>query len=181
MKLFREIAKELSIVILGILVALAINNYVQNRKNKQFLQESISLIQTEQAENLQKLQKSITSQKESIQIYQKNITADSLSIAELIAKSKGFTTINLSQSAWSKLLSKHVELVDYKMFKSLTKIENQLGFIDDIKVRLGDVGFDRALKTDKASKQLVLTLMQDLVRAEEELAEEYRHFNELTN
>ncbi len=180
MKLFREIAKELLVVILGILVALAINNYVQDRKNKQFLKESITLIQTEQAVNAQKLQKSIARQKESIQIYQQHIDADSLSIAELIARSKGFTTINLSQSAWSKLLSKHVELVDYKLFKSLTKIENQLAFIDDIKLRLGDVGFDRALKTDKASKQLVLTLMQDLVRAEEELAEEYAYFNEIT-
>ena len=124
--MLKEILKELIIVVLGVFIALLINNIIQENKNQTFVEKSIELIKIEQNENLEHLQQTIESQDKFIMILKEEINNNDLSFGEVVQKAKGFSIPSISTTAWDKLLSNHLELVDYEHIKSLNRIEKQV-------------------------------------------------------
>ena len=177
--MLKEILKELIIVVLGVFIALLINNIIQEKKNQRFVEKSIELIKIEQNENLEHLQKTIESHDKFILILKEEINNTEITFGEVVQKAKGFSVPSISITAWDKLLSNHLELVDYEDIKSLNRIEKQVLFLEDIKSRLGEIAYEKANKKDSESKGLILSLIQDLRRAEVNLIENYKEFNQI--
>lgn len=177
--MLKEILKELIIVVLGVFIALLINNIIQEKKNQSFVENSIELIKIEQNENLEHLQKTIESQEKFIMILKEELNNNELTFGEIVQKAKGFSIPSVSTTAWDKLLSNHLELVDYDYIKALNRIEKRVIFLEDIKSRLGEIAYEKANNKDSESKSLILTLIQDLIRSEIILVEDYKDFNKM--
>ena len=175
----KEILKELTIVTIGVFIALFVNNILQEKKNNSFVIKSLKLIEIEQNENLEHLQNVIESQDLFIEVLKKELNNNKLSFGDIVMKANGFSIPSISTTAWDKLLSNHLELVEYNYIKSLNRIEKRVIFLEDIKSRLGEIAYENANQKDSESKGLLLSLIQDLKRAEISLVEDYKEFNQM--
>lgn len=178
-KLLKEFVKEILIIIIGVFIALIINNHIQEKRNHSFVQKSLSLIEQEQNENLLRLQNVIESHEKFIETFKNEVKNEDLTIGDVVLKSGGFSIPQISLTAWDKLLSNHLELVEYDYIKHLSRIEQQVIFLEDIKSRLGEVVYRSLGKSDPESKEIVLSLIKDLERAEVNLVERYESFGKL--
>jgi len=175
---FKDIFKELFVVTLGVLIALGINSFVQERKDAAFLQKSLTLIRAEHQDNLEKMKNAVASHKE-LKTFITNNVGDDRAVGEIILQGKGFQAVTISRTAWNKLLSKHIELIDYDILQSLNNVENKITFMEEHHRSFGEVGYQRVLQKDQDSKLLISFMLQDVINAEEGLVKEYEDFEKL--
>lgn len=120
---FIEIVKEITPVIIGILVALLINNWNEERQNTIFVNDVLQSISIELEENKKKLEQEIPKQKMLIDSIKYYLSKDEISLLEILSIADGFTIPTIKNTSWRAFFSKDIRLVGYSIISELTNIE----------------------------------------------------------
>lgn len=171
--------KEMIPVILGILIALFINDWKEKRDNDQFLNVVMSSISEELKENKAELTKLIGEHKQlldTLVLYKEN---EEVSIGTIISKAKGIRTVSIKNTAWQTLMNSHIDLVEYEKISLLTNIAEGKANINTKFERLTDLIYEKISSTDGLDKELFYITVNDLLYIEGDLLESHEQFLKL--
>ncbi len=172
MKQLNPIIKETVPVIIGVLIALFINNWNEDRKDKKYLSQIFSSIEKELEESLLDIERVIPKQMESVDSVQKYLNNQEVSIYTVITRANGVHAPRIKTNAWKAIANSKIELIAYDKLSALADIEDRK---ENLRWRLEkqmDFMFQNMEKTDKAKKEMLMMIILDMVGAEKELQSE---------
>ncbi len=157
--------KEMIPVILGILIALFINNWNQQRNDLAHVEKMVTSLSKELEENKSELIERIEEHQQlldTIEFYQDK----AVSIVEFLGKTNGFRDVSIKNTAWKAIVNARIDLLDYEVISLLTSIDEYKG---DMKLQFGkiiDLVYSRAESTAEIDIELFKLSINDLMYSE---------------
>jgi short-subunit dehydrogenase len=127
MKQINYIIKEVIPIIIGILIALFINNWNEDRKDKKYLNQMFSSIESELEESNIDIKRVIPKQLASIDTLDVYLNNEKVTLYEIIMKSNGIQMPIIKTNTWNAIANSKIELnmKNYLLYLLLKK-ENKI-------------------------------------------------------
>lgn len=163
----------------GILLAMFINNWQQSVSENRYIVNSIESIIKENEENIKELQYALKRQAMFTDTLGYYLYDDDLVLAEIIQKTGGVYTPDLKSTTWKFLIqdSKHT-LVSYEFINRLAEIEKYEKLVTRYNEKVGDLIFQQAFFNDPELKRVCFILFSDFAPSELNMIQELESFNE---
>lgn len=171
-KLFREMIP----VIIGILIALFINNWNEDRKDRKYLNQIFSSVGSELEESLSDIREVIPKQMASVDTLDKYMNNDKVSLFDIVMKSNGIHMPYIKTNSWNSIANSKIELVEYEKLSTLSHIEELKENLAQRTEKQMDFIFQNFENTDRNKKIIVRMMMTDIISAENDLQEEIEVF-----
>ncbi|MEP3210176.1 MAG: DUF6090 family protein [Maribacter sp.] len=165
----KQFIREIVPVIIGILIALFINNWNEDRKDKKYLSQMFSSIEKELKESAADIEKTIPKQLASVDSIQKYLTNEEFSIYDMITKSNGIHAPSIKTNSWNAMANAKIELIAYERLSALADIQERKENLEMRLERQMDFLLQNIEKTDKIKKEMLMMTILDIVNAEKEL------------
>ncbi|WP_299246611.1 DUF6090 family protein [uncultured Aquimarina sp.] len=169
MKQLNQLIKEVIPVIIGILIALFINNWNEERKDKKYLNQIFSSVEKELKESLVDIKRVIPKQLatvDSINVYLNN---EELSIYDIIQRSEGVYSPSIKTNSWNAMANSKIELIEYEKLSALAGIQERKENLNMRTEKHMDFLFQNFEETDRKKKEVLKMLILDKVGAEKRL------------
>lgn len=168
--------REIVIVIIGILIALSINNWNENRNNEIFVDKALFAIEEEIKLNKTDINKIVQRHKVTIDSVTMHLNNDKISLRQIIEKSGGFQIAELKSIGIRFFISNKAELIDYEIISSLSEIEFLSEAVKMKTERLLNYLYDNMEGTNKSAKYKIVIYLADVVESENGLLDLYDNF-----
>lgn len=174
----KKILVDIIPVLVGILLALFINNWQQSRAEKNYIQNSVVSIIKENEANILELNEALRRQTIFMDTLEAYLDDDQYTLADVIKKARGVYTPDLKSTTWKFLVqdSKHT-LVSYELINRLAEIEKYEVLVNRYNTKLGDIIFQPAFFDDPRMKNVCGILFSDFQGVENSLIKELESFN----
>jgi predicted ATP-dependent endonuclease of OLD family len=130
MKKFGKIIREIIPVIIGILVALAVNNWNENRKDKEYLNQIYASIDKELEESRKDILIKIPKQQKLIDSLGKYLNDETITLYEIIQKANGIHGPQIKNYSWKAIANSKIELIDFEKLSELSEIDESKEGLD---------------------------------------------------
>lgn len=167
-----EFFKELLTIIVGILIALYINNWNEDRKDAKYINKIFVSMDKELNESNDDIKKKMPQQQtliDTLGFYKKN---DSISIFDVMMKVNGVQIPQIRISSWKAISSSKIELLEYDRVSDLANIEEQKELLISKTQYLMNFLYPNIKDTSFDKKELIMFMMQDIMVTERDLQEE---------
>lgn len=168
--------REIVIVIIGILIALSINNWNENRNNEIFIDKALFAIEEEIKLNKIDMKRIVQRHKVTIDSVAMHLNNDKISLRQIIEKSGGFQIAELKNIGIRFFISNKAELIDYEIISSLSEIEFLSEAVKMKTERLLNYLYDNMEGTNESTKYKFEIYLADVVESENGLLDLYDNF-----
>jgi len=171
-KYIKTFFKEIIPVIIGILIALYISNWNENKKDEKYINQILSSMDKELKESNDDIKKKIPQQRtliDTLNFYKKN---DSISILDVMMKVNGIQMPQIRISSWKAISNSKIELLEYDRVSALVNIEEQKDILLLKTENLVNFLYPNIKDTSLDTKELIMLMMQDIIVSERELQTE---------
>lgn len=161
-----QFIKEIVPVIAGILIALFIDNWNSERKDKAYLKQIFSTVNSELKESKEEIKNIVPQQEslvDSIDFYSKNKNA---TVLDIVQKSKGIYIPQIKINAWKSISSSKIDLIDYQKITKLSYIEEQKETLSNKSDYLMSFLYNNLNETNKNKKQTLKMILMDIIQTE---------------
>ena len=165
-------------VVLGILIALLINNWQEDRKDQQFVQHILSAIQTESAQNIKQIERLLPRQQAFLDSIDYHINEESLSLMELLNYAGGIAGPAIKNTAWNAFLNPNIQVVDFKIVSILTDIDSGKNHLEGQFKELSSLIYGRLDSESFGDKIALRSLVSEILLTEKQLLEDHITFME---
>jgi hypothetical protein len=169
MKQLGKLIREVIPVMIGILVALFINNWNENRKDKEYLNQIFSSIEKELEESNEDIKSIIPKQMASVDTIIRYLNNERVSLYEIIVKANGIQMPIIKTNSWNAIANSKIELIDYEKISALSDIEERKENLMLRVERQMDFIFVNFEETDRSKKVIMKMIVMDIIGAEREL------------
>ena len=169
MKQLRQLIREIVPVIIGILIALFINNWNEDRKDKKYLDQIFSSIEKELEESSIDLKEVIPNQLASLDTLEIYLNDEEVSLYDLMLKVNGLHFPTIKTNSWNAIANSKIELVEYEKLSALADIAERKENLNLRFERQVDLIFQNFEKTDTGYKEIFKMMLIDIVNAEKRL------------
>lgn len=169
-KLFRDMVP----VIIGILVALFINNWNEDRKDEAYLRRMFSAIEKEIEASIEDIEFVIPSQLASLDTINANLHNDDVSLYGIMMRSNGLHVPTIKTNAWEAIANSRIELIDYERLSILVDIQERK---ENLQLRIDrqmEFIFNNFENRDIAKKVILRMMTADIVSTEKEILAEMK-------
>ena len=172
-KYFIKLIKEIIPVIIGVLIALIINNWNEGRKDKKYINKFYASLKKELKQTNEEIKNKIPHQYtliDTLSFYEKNNT---VSLYESLIRADGVKRPRIRVNYWKALSSSKIELLDYEQLSILSNIEEGKELLNLKLEKL--LNFIYSVKTDNTdpdNKLKVKIMIQDLIVTEKDIQKE---------
>lgn len=178
---FNRIFLETVPVIIGILIAVVINNIQQRYADKQYLKSTISSIRAQNQENIRELEYALSRQDVLLDTL-KSYLSDNTPLFELIGRGKGLYTPDLKSTTWKFLMDgRNHTLVSYETISQLSEIEKYEDLVRGYNATVKDILFDVEVFENPKMKKVLWIWLQDFRAVEKQMILELNKFDSLTS
>ena len=168
-KNIKSFIKEIIPIIVGILIAMWINNWNETRKDRNYLTQITSASNKELTETNEDIEENLLLQKAFVDSIDYYITDDQISLLDITIKAKGIYAPTIKINSWKAISNSKIELMDYDKVSSLANIEEQKEILKMKTMRLADFLYSNPKETGKDKKEFMKILMLDLMGTEKTL------------
>ena len=164
-----QLIREIIPVIIGILIALVINNWNEERKDKKYLSQILFSINEELEESKVDIKETIPRQKvllDSIEVY---LTDETVSLFNIVIKAKGIRFTTIKNNSWKAIANSKIELVDYKKISVLSDIEQGKEILELQSEKIFDFLINNAEETSQGKKEIFRMIIKNIIALEEQL------------
>lgn len=171
-----DFVKEMIPVIVGILIALFIDNWNENLKDKQYIEQVYATINDELKETNIELSEKIPIHRaliDSLSFYEAD---KKVNILDIVLKTKGITLPKIKMSAWKSVSSSKIDLMDYKKVIQLSTIEEDRDILKDQTDHLVHFLYSNLHETDKNKKETLKIILLDVVETEKTIQQLIEQF-----
>lgn len=164
-----KLVREIIPVIIGILVALVINNWNEERKDKNYLDKIFFSIEKELEESKVGIEEIIPKQKALIDSLEVHYDNDAVSLIDIILSANGLQAPEIKTNAWKAIASSKIELMEYEKISALSDIEERKENLSSRIEKTADFVLLNLTETDKGKKKLLRIMTIDVINAEKRL------------
>jgi hypothetical protein len=177
MNKIKSYLKELTIVTIGVLIALVINNFKENNQARDYYNASIETVKNEVEANYSLLKNIIEDQTRLLDTISK-YGADHITINDLIiVKGGGLSAASLNSLGLEFYKNNKINSVDFEMMSSLIRMHSALNLIDTKMEKLMDYIYPNLFVDSEESKKLVSLYLNNVLSTEIQLMDIYEDFN----
>ena len=165
----KEFIKEIISVVAGILIALWINNWNENRKDRNYIEKISLSINKELAETNEDIVDKIALQGillDTINFYLKD---NQISILNITIKSQGIYIPAIKINSLKALSNSKIELMEYDKISALANLEEQKDILKMKTERLADFIYSNTTETKQEKKEFMKMLLLDIINTEKAL------------
>lgn len=173
-----QFIKEIIPVIAGILIALFIDNWNSERKDKAYINQVFSTINNELKESKEDIISTIPKQEsliDSLEFYSDN---KNVTVLDIVLKSKGIYMPQIKINTWKSVSNTKIDLVDYKKITSLSNIEEHKQTLNNKNEFLMSFLYSNINETDESIKQTLKMILMDIVQTEKTLQQIIEQFEQ---
>lgn len=178
MRQIKQFIREIIPVIVGILIALVINNWNEDRKDKKYLNQIFSSLEKELAESSDDIKRIIPLQQvliDSIDVY---LNDETVSILYILSIANGIQAPDINMNSWKAIASSRIELIDYEKLSTLSFIEDRKENLNKRIETMSDFAFVNIEETSKGKKEIFKLVIRDAMGAEKRLQATIEEFLE---
>ncbi len=172
--------KEIIPIIVGILVALYINNWNEERKNENYINQISLSINKELKETNEEIIKKLSSQKSLIDTLDYYLANNTISLIDIILKNNGIKAPRIKVNSWKAVSTSKIELLEYDKMTTLADIEEQKAHMNMKLDKLLTFLYANSNETGKSKKILMKIMIADVINSEigiKSLIIHYQHLN----
>lgn len=173
----KKILSEIITVILGILIALFINNWKEEASNKKYIQDTLTSIHKEMEESHAEVEKVLQTHYTLADSLTNNLT-NNRSTREIIGQVGGMKFPFIKNIGLRFFIAGKAELIEYEVISSLTEIEQGTNLLEKKLDKLMDYTYENMENTDEKSKMMFLIHLSNVMDSESQLLEQYDSFLE---
>lgn len=163
-------------VVLGILIALFIDNLNQSYKNRKFVKEIKTSIIKELQENRKTINFIRETQIRMIDTIEHYTNNQNITIQEIIVKGKGFKSPTIKNTSWNAIINSKIELMDYKTISMLSDIDGEKQILNSKTEKLADFIYLNLNSTGITEKKVLKTWILDVMDSENTLLKSCNQF-----
>ncbi|GAA4272973.1 hypothetical protein U6A24_06825 [Aquimarina gracilis] len=163
---FKGFIKDIIPVLLGVLLALWINNWNEERKDRKYIKNFYSSLIKEFRDTDKEITEKMPSQKalvDSLDFYSNNETLPLLTVIE---KAGGVNGPLIKLNYWKALSNSKIELLEYKKLTILADIEEGNELLKYKRNKLLDFIYSNLTETGKKEKILLKLMMEELINTQ---------------
>lgn len=161
-KIFREIIP----VIIGILIALFINNWNEDRKEKIYLSKILTSIEFELKETHHDIDSIMALQYALIDTLELYLEDENISLQDIMGKTNGVSIPIIRIYSWKALSNSRIELLPYNDLSTLANIEEDKELLNDKSKYLMNFLYNNIAKSGRYEKGILTSLMTDVISTE---------------
>ena len=169
LKYLKHVLKEMVPVILGILIALFISNWKENRTNEQYVTKALATIETEVKENLSSVSEILPRHYALLEQLVAELENDTLTIAEIITEAGGVQLPTIRSASWKFFLSSKTELIDYPIISALIEMDESKRVMDIKFEQFLTYAYQYMAASSQKDKEMFIAYFSNLVDSEETL------------
>ncbi|MEL7221697.1 MAG: hypothetical protein AAGJ93_10285 [Bacteroidota bacterium] len=162
MKKIKQFIKEMTPVITGVLLALVINNWNENRKDKRYLEQVYAAAKEElmaSSEHLAEVIPQQTALLDSIDFYSVD---DQITIYDILLKVNGVRVPTVRNNAWKAIAQSKIELIEYEKIAMLSNVAEGKEIMSFKAEKLFDFIYQNLNTVSQDKKKIFKILVQDL-------------------
>lgn len=170
--------KDLSIVTIGVLIALVISNFKENNQAKKYQIASIETVKHEVEKNHTELRKAVEQQIRALDTIYK-YSDDHISLFDLLHKTGGLQFPTLSNTGlefYTKNQISSIDSIDFKMISTLIQMNKLSDHIDTKLEKLMDFLSPNVYVDSKESKVMTINYLCNALDSEKLLMNSYENF-----
>lgn len=176
MKQIGQLVREMIPVIIGILIALLINNWNEDRKDRKYLDQIFSSILKESEESIADIDFVLPKQQALIDTIETYLDNEKASIIEIVMKANGTHKPDIKLNSWRAIANSKIELIEYEKLSTLSDIEERK---DNLYARIdktADFLLMNITETSREKKELLKMMTFDVINAEKRLKSRIEDF-----
>jgi hypothetical protein len=158
--------KELISIVSGILIALFIDNWNDQRKDKEYLTQAFASINNELKENASGIKKIVATQTSLLDTLDIYINDNKVSILDISAKAKGLKMGSIKLNAWKAVSNSKIELVEYDKISTLENIESTKEELRTKAEAISNFLYSNMFSTTREDKLIYKIILSDIIYSE---------------
>jgi len=173
-----EFLKEISIVVIGVVIAVSIGNYKENKDNEMYIEKTLLAVENEIKLSQSEID---TVLNRHIKLYEKlenEIGENEQTLGELISSSGGFQVASIKNVSLRFFISNKAELLEFQLISQLLDIELKSEMLSDKIKLLSDFAYDNVNDGNEEVKIKFAYLLANVIDGEQTLLESYSSFLE---
>ena len=162
-------------VILGILIALVINDWQLDIQDKQFVNSALEAISKELDENIGELEKVIPEHERFAQAIDSSLWLTN-TLGDIVKSYGDLDSPNVKHTSWKAFLNQYMRIVDYGYISVLAKIEEEKHLLESKGTKTVDFIYDNIDAKDEKTKYKLLRMVDNILRIEKDLLKSNKAF-----
>ncbi|WP_397446031.1 hypothetical protein [Polaribacter sp. R77954] len=163
--------REISIIIIGVLIALFISNWNENRNNNDYVKKAKNYIKKEVIRNKSDLKSVVEKHDKTIDSLYKFKKRDDYSIRDFLEHMEGFQLSELRNTGLAFFVANKAELIDFKTISQLSSMESLSKFVAFKGKIVIDFIYKKMESTAAKDKETLIIHLEELMETEENLLE----------
>tara|TARA_R110001592_G_scaffold363155_2_gene680827 strand:- start:14696 stop:15271 length:576 start_codon:yes stop_codon:yes gene_type:complete len=173
--------REVSIVVIGVLIAVSIGNYKESQDNAQYLEKTLIAIENEIEISQIELDTVLKRHIRLYEILENEIGENDQSLGELVSGSGGFQVASIKNVSLRFFVSNKAELLEFELISQLLEIELMTGMLSDKIKLMSDFVYDHVNEGNDEVKIKFAYLLANIIDGEQTLLESYSSFLDNNN
>ena len=173
--------REVSIVVIGVLIAVSIGNYKESEDNAQYLEKTLIAIENEIEISQIELDTVLKRHIRLYEILESEIGENDQSLGELVSGSGGFQVASIKNVSLRFFVSNKAELLEFELISQLLEIELMTGMLSDKIKLMSDFVYDHVNEGNDEVKIKFAYLLANIIDGEQTLLKAYFSFLENNN
>jgi hypothetical protein len=175
MKKIKSYLKELTIVTIGVLIALFLSNLKEKNQARKYQTASIETIKNEVEANYSGLKEVMEKQTKLLDTIKKH-SNDHIQIGDLISKASGIQIATLSNTGLEFYKRNEINSIDFEMMSMLIQINILSELIGTNMEKLRDYLYPNLFVDSEESKMLFILYLRNVLESETQLTQTYENF-----
>lgn len=171
--------KEIIPVIAGILIALFIDNWNSERKDKAFIKQVFSTVDSELKDTNIEILEKIPIQESLIDSLDFYTSYKNIKLSDIIMKSDGIRIPQIKINAWKTVSNTKIDLIDYEKITILANIAEHKDLLNSKMEFLMNFLYSKNTQTDENTKQTFKLLVLDMIQTERTIQEYIEYYEKL--
>jgi len=159
----KQIIKDVIPVILGILIALVINNWNENRKEQRYLDQIYASINKELLESIQSLKENIPKQQRLVDSLQVDLNNESVELFDIIRKAGGIWAPRIKNNSWRAVANSRIELIEFEKLSALSELDESKNNQDYKQKKIMDFVIENIKSTSNDKKEILLMMVSEMI------------------
>ena len=160
---------EIVLVVIGIMIALSINNWKEDLDDEKFISRIFYSIEKEMKSNEVEFNAVMPMQFSLIDTIDQYMNDEKISLSEIIIRGNGLRAPTLNNVSWNYFLNTKLELIDFNTISILTKIEQANQLLNSKISNLMEFVLENSESTNTKSKKMLKFQILNVVSSEKSL------------
>lgn len=165
--------QEIAIVVVGVLIAVSISNYQEEKENQRYIEKTLLAIESEIRLSQTDLDTVLKRHLSIAEYLENNESKKEQTLGEMIYSLGGFQVASIKNISLRFFVANKAELLDFEVISQLLEIEFQTDILSDKLERLTDFVYEHVNESSVDTKLKFAIFLSDVIDSEQTLLASY--------